>query len=308
MILILSLESDYSTDEVIEWIKYIDYNSFIVRLDSEKDYFLLFKENDIILKNKSGFDIPFSKITSVWYRRGYMKFKMDSIFFKDINNKERIDLEEYINYELSIKKSINTYDNIKINKLKALLLAKKNSLLTPKWYLIEQKAELNRLIKNEKLITKNFLESSFFSFTDTGAVIYTQDVDQIENVPDSFLPSLIQVKVEKKYEVRIFFFNNQFWSMAILSQQDEQTQTDFRRYNNQFPNRTVSYKLPISEEEKLLKLMKDLDLDCCSIDAIITPKNEFVFLEINPVGQFSMVSIPCNYFIEKEIAKFLITL
>lgn len=34
--------------------------------------------------------------------------------------------------------------------------------------------------------------------------------------------------------------------------------------------------------------------------------NNFYFLEINPVGQFGMVSGPCNYKIEKLIAKYII--
>jgi hypothetical protein len=33
---------------------------------------------------------------------------------------------------------------------------------------------------------------------------------------------------------------------------------------------------------------------------------ELVFLEINPVGQFGMVSHPCNYYLEKRIAQNLI--
>ena len=28
--------------------------------------------------------------------------------------------------------------------------------------------------------------------------------------------------------------------------------------------------------------------------------------QVNPVGQFSMVSKPCNYYLEKEVAKYLI--
>jgi D-alanine-D-alanine ligase-like ATP-grasp enzyme len=51
--------------------------------------------------------------------------------------------------------------------------------------------------------------------------------------------------------------------------------------------------------------MNKLDLNCGSIDMIVTPKNEYVFLEVNPVGQFGMVSYPCNYNLEKKIAEYL---
>ena len=53
-------------------------------------------------------------------------------------------------------------------------------------------------------------------------------------------------------------------------------------------------------------LMKQLQLESGSIDMVVTPNNEYVFLEVNPVGQFDYVSKLCNYFIEKEIAVKLI--
>lgn len=98
--------------------------------------------------------------------------------------------------------------------------------------------------------------------------------------------------------------HNNFWSMAILSQNDEQTQIDFRNYNNEKPNRNVPYNLPDEIKKKIILLMEKLKLNCGSIDIIVTPKNEYIFLEVNPIGQFGMVSNPCNYNLHKEIASF----
>lgn len=52
--------------------------------------------------------------------------------------------------------------------------------------------------------------------------------------------------------------------------------------------------------------MKLMDLNTGSIDMIKNKNNEYIFLEVNPVGQFSMVSYPCNYYIEEKIASYLI--
>ncbi|HQB76850.1 MAG TPA: grasp-with-spasm system ATP-grasp peptide maturase, partial [Tenuifilaceae bacterium] len=54
---------------------------------------------------------------------------------------------------------------------------------------------------------------------------------------------------------------------------------------------------------KLNKLMKELGLDTGSIDMIVTEKREFIFLEVNPIGNIEMVSKNCNYPIERDIAK-----
>lgn len=72
-------------------------------------------------------------------------------------------------------------------------------------------------------------------------------------------------------------------------------------------NRFVPYCLELSVEEKLISLMRYLGLNTGSIDFIATKENKIVFLEINPGGQFGgMVSKPCNYFLEKEVADYLL--
>lgn len=60
-------------------------------------------------------------------------------------------------------------------------------------------------------------------------------------------------------------------------------------------------------EKKIQKFMNKIGLKTGSIDVILTPENEFYFLEINPTGQFGWVSQNCNFYLEKEIAKFLIS-
>ncbi|MFM2393606.1 MAG: grasp-with-spasm system ATP-grasp peptide maturase [Bacteroidota bacterium] len=51
--------------------------------------------------------------------------------------------------------------------------------------------------------------------------------------------------------------------------------------------------------------MSYFKLDSGSIDFVLTKEGDFGFLEINPVGQFGMVSFPCNFHLEKKIALFL---
>ena len=91
--------------------------------------------------------------------------------------------------------------------------------------------------------------------------------------------------------------------MAIFSQEDKQTVIDFRNYNDQIPNRYVPYKLPHNIEDKIDKFMHKMNLDTGSIDMIVTPDLKYIFLEVNPVGQYDMVSVPCNYYLHKKIAQ-----
>ncbi|STD14031.1 ATP-GRASP peptide maturase, grasp-with-spasm system [Chryseobacterium carnipullorum] len=68
------------------------------------------------------------------------------------------------------------------------------------------------------------------------------------------------------------------------------------------PIETVPFKLPESIEKMIDTLMKRISLESGSIDLLYSTDNIFYFLEVNPVGQFDMVSFPCNYHLEKEIA------
>ena len=77
---------------------------------------------------------------------------------------------------------------------------------------------------------------------------------------------------------------------------------DFRNYDRTRPNRRIPYKLPEIIESQLVKLHKSIKLNCSSVDVLLSTDNEYFFLEINPVGQFGMVSFPCNYYLEKIIA------
>lgn len=49
--------------------------------------------------------------------------------------------------------------------------------------------------------------------------------------------------------------------------------------------------------------MQKLTIKCGSIDMVVNTKNEFVFLEVNPFGQFQQVSFPCNYYLELKVAE-----
>ena len=53
--------------------------------------------------------------------------------------------------------------------------------------------------------------------------------------------------------------------------------------------------------------MNLIGLNTGSIDMILTPEGDYYFLEVNPVGQFGMISHPCNFYLEEKVANFLTT-
>src|SRR3989344_1673212 len=98
-----------------------------------------------------------------------------------------------------------------------------------------------------------------------------------------------QTYIEKRYEHRVMVIGKHVLSCQINSQASEATKTDWRHYD--FEN--VEHKqvdLPSATRTKLLRFMEGVDLRYGAIDLIETPDGEFVFLEVNPSGQWGWIA------------------
>jgi ATP-GRASP peptide maturase of grasp-with-spasm system len=306
MILILSDEFDFSTTQVLEWLD--TYSLKWIRINPNEKIKLKFLGDDILFDLK-GNSFLLSEVKGFWYRRGFLNlfnsFLIKSQEVINIQKEELYKIVDFIFYELKNKISINDYNNSDVNKLIVSSMARQFGLKTPKDLIFSEKAFMQDYTKDQPYITKTISGNTVFKIENHQVFNYTSLID-LENIKysESFFPSFVQNSINKKYELRIFYFNDDFYSMAIFSQLDNKTKVDFRNYNKEKPNRNVPYKLPTIIKSRLTKLMKKLDLDCGSIDMIVNHANEYVFLEVNPIGQFGMVSYPCNFKLEKKIANY----
>lgn len=327
MVLLQSKNYDLSTNTVIEWL--LHNRVPFVRLNGEDT-----AEIAEFTISSNGLDITFvingskihlSQINSYWHRRGRFRLGYSKQLQKQLRaefkNKKNADgiyanykeqfasLEEYVNEKLaSLPVKIGNAGKSIINKLAALDFATEVGLQIPETIITGSKARLQEFIAASKsVITKSILDSVFLWDPNEHLVHYTEllSEEMLSRLPDSFALSLFQKTIPKKYELRTFFLKGNFYSMCIFSQADAQTCVDFRKYNDSKPNRTIPFALPTQIEQKLTDLMELLKLDSGSIDMIVSQEDEYIFLEVNPVGQFGMVSYPCNYYIEREIAAYL---
>lgn len=117
-----------------------------------------------------------------------------------------------------------------------------------------------------------------------------------------FFPSLIQQEIDKEFEVKVFFLGNKIFSMAIMSKDSKYVDIKENSTKDQF---YLPYKLENEIKEKLKKIIHKSGLKIGTIDLIFSKQNEYIFLEINPAGQFGDISAYCNYNLEYEVAKYL---
>lgn len=325
MIFICSDSNDFSTTQVIKWINY--FGKKYIRFN-EEDRIKLVKTiglNDFIFEIQSDLSTErfrFSQIQAYWYRRGginlsYHFVENDKLNSKEINQylwNESFAITNFIerlledNTLYSIGKQSFNY----INKLSVLRKAAELKLDVPKTIVTTTKADL-QIFYNENqhvgIVTKDMHHPLNIKFSDTEAgVLYTSEISQchIDVLPEFFFSTKFQEKLDKDFEIRTFFIGKNTYSMAIFSQNDDKTKIDFRKYNNAKPNRTPPYNLPDNVKKKLIQLMSNIGLNSGSIDIVYTKDKRFVFLEVNPIGQFDQLSYPCNYNIEKIIANYLI--
>ncbi|OCA70167.1 grasp-with-spasm system ATP-grasp peptide maturase [Chryseobacterium arthrosphaerae] len=300
MILIISNNNEITTTEVIKWL--LKLGKSFIRVHEDEIFDIKIREKRIYIESlRNSFFID--EITSIWYRRGGLKF--NRLLYKNeaINlnmNEYQHWLEDYIMKVLESKKHINKQSNSDINKLLVLEEAQKTGLDIPSYFLADTTDDviLNKTII--KTIGGNPRMEDILK--DSSGMMYTTVIQ--ENEDESFFITFFQEKIEKDYEIRSFYLNGKIWSMAIFSQNDDQTKVDFRKYNDKKPNRKVPYRLPKNIEQKIHLLMQSLDLNSGSLD-FIKSGSKYYFLEVNPVGQFLGMSVLCNYLLEKEIAEYL---
>lgn len=204
---------------------------------------------------------------------------------------------------------LSPFRHKRLNKLEVLQLAAGIGFTIPQTAIVSTRATLKQLKQRwGRIITKSMHE---------GIAIHTEKVlidgqrteeittEVIDAMAPSFFPSLVQQLVEKRFEIRVFFFRQRMHALALFTQNNKLSQIDGRAIDTMRPNRQVPYLLPDELKDKITTLMNKLDLNYGSLDFIYTPQDDYCFLEVNPYGQYGFLSEAGNYYIEKEIADYL---
>jgi ATP-GRASP peptide maturase of grasp-with-spasm system len=317
MILIKSNTEDYSTTQVVKWLKH--YGADFLRLNGTTFLKDLKITNDSISFSHKDTTVILSDVAKYWYRRG----RWDTFQRKNLHQVPDKTFHRYLDYfnkqaerdvintiETTLaSKSLNRYQtSSNINKLAVLKACEDLEITTPDTLVTNTKSILHAFVlKHTEVITKavNNLDPHIKGEVFADVMTKKITLETLSQLPERFNVSMFQNLVEKKFEIRTFFFVDTFYSMAIFSQNDDKTKVDFRNYNMESPNRCVPYQLPKALETKLKKLLDKFDLNSASLDIIYTSDDAYSFLEINPIGQYDMTSKPCNYFLDEVIAKYL---
>jgi hypothetical protein len=320
MILILTDVSEGTTDLVLDWIEYFG-----------EDYIRISCVDSLVLRKifmtKGGFEAVFEferdgvktvintqEINSYWYRRSILSLKKPFVNSSSVELEEVINAyvgDEYtsavkmLNIILNNKPKVNKFEDGEVDKIDVLQRAKYYGLKIPRTIICDTKKELAAFYfqMNGMVITKPIGDPC--SLFKHNVHHYTTKI-HLDKVTEKFGLSLFQEQIVKLYELRIFFVGDEYFATVIFSQSNEATKIDLKNYGDDYYSRVVPYELPPEIKLKLQNLMIDIGFNSGSIDMIVDTNKEYLFVEVNPLGQFEQVAFPFNVDLFKLMAETLI--
>ncbi|MBU7585505.1 MAG: MvdC family ATP-grasp ribosomal peptide maturase [Nostoc sp. TH1S01] len=196
------------------------------------------------------------------------------------------------------------------NKLRQLRIASEVGFVIPKT-LVTNKAEAAREFfrqVNSKMVSKLLTplsrsmeaNSSFFLYT---SIVKEEDLQDAESL--RYCPMVFQEQIPKQQELRVVYVNGNVFVGALNADVYAAAKVDWRKpgvevgawQHNELPEEVV---------HRLKAFMGKFGLLFGSLDFILTPSGEYVFLEVNPVGEWGMLEKDLDLPIANAIADALL--
>lgn len=182
------------------------------------------------------------------------------------------------------------------NKIGQLIYVKKRNWIIPESFIGNKTNSQRKFLRRKSIIKPLTMgtvhNGNFCEMYQTN--IFSQAEDDI-----ALTPIYLQEYVEKQFEVRLTIINGVFFPVRI----DTKDKIDWRK---DYENHVYSLiDCPIDIRQKCLEMLSYYNLKFGAFDFIVTPNNEWVFLELNPNGQWLWLEKALNISISKEIIVFL---
>jgi glutathione synthase/RimK-type ligase-like ATP-grasp enzyme len=191
--------------------------------------------------------------------------------------------------------AVNAADRARAAEDKVLQLgvARRVGLALPPTLVSNDPAAIRRFVVEHRdagAVVKNFSPMGWQGGA-TVTVNFTARVTSAMLPRDAMLrltPSIWQGYVDKAYEVRLTCMGAEQVAAALHSQQHETSRTDWRTVA---PDNLgiARVDVPAGIAQRCTAMMRELDLRFGCFDFIVTPDGQWVFLELNQMGQFLWV-------------------
>jgi len=192
-------------------------------------------------------------------------------------------------------------ENLAKSKPAQLFVANKLGMEIPKTLVSNDPGEVRRFVAQSKaeIVYKGLSQPHMVPGTALFTGLLTKET--LANLDSIRLtPGIFQERVEKAYELRVTVVGSKIFSVKIDSQKNRDAQLDWRRALHDVGYEAV--ELPREIEEKILAFMRTFGLFYGAFDFIVTPDGRYVFLEINPSGQYMWLECAADLGITAALA------
>jgi glutathione synthase/RimK-type ligase-like ATP-grasp enzyme len=191
---------------------------------------------------------------------------------------------------------VNPYDPVRMAEYKPLQLqvAKSLGFNTPRTVITNEPAQARAFFQtcSHGMIYKT-LTPYARPIGGKGYGIFTSRVSERELTSQldgiAFAPCIFQEYIHKAIELRVTVIGDRIFTSSLDSQSVDGAKDDWRRgvlYGGA-PHRPAD--VPDDLKQRILELLRHLGLVFGCLDLVLTPDGQYVFLEINPNGQWYWV-------------------
>ena len=109
--------------------------------------------------------------------------------------------------------------------------------------------------------------------------------DEVPPQAIAFAPTMFQPYLDKKLELRCVVIGNEVFAAQMVVPGRPQDTIDWRSITF-MTLATIPFSLPDAVASQLVELTRSFGIHFASVDMILTSRDEYVFLELNPNGQW----------------------
>ncbi|MBO9562049.1 MAG: hypothetical protein J7621_04715 [Niastella sp.] len=253
-------------------------------------------------------------VTAVWYRRSYnlgkgLQTVIDPEYLPATIGEVKRTLMGMLEGLNCFQLARNSVYRRLDSKEEQLKVAVRNGLLIPDTCISNDPAIVGRFIEEQGGSVISKMQSSFAVYKEAEEhVVFTNAVtaDHLQGLDTlRYCPMVFQQQVEKKLELRVTIVGQEVFAFSIDSQRVDNARVDWRKEGANMVHEWLPYQLPDEVKAKLLSFMDEYGLNYGAIDLILTPDNQYYFLEVNAAGEFFWLDKLCDHAISRQIAAVL---
>lgn len=309
MILILSSnEKEAETDLVCRGLFFQKIDFLRLNVDDFLNKNCLVTDQYFVIEDKKYF---YGDFDLIWVRRNITSlntnFKGEDLDYRSnlslniFNFREWNTFIKYFFTRFPAEKMVNRASSYFLSKVEQLDVAREVGLSVPNSLFANSAQQLQSHPQGTELINKSANNLGYIQRNGKTHKAYTEVVSP-DTIPNQFLVSFFQEKVEGIHEVRTLYLDGKLYNCGLIKPENADNHVDVKKQSDL---RCHPIDLPPEFEEGVRAFMQRIGFRIGFLDLIKTDKG-YRFIEMNPYGKYLYYSHACNFNFEHRITNFLI--